>query len=240
MIDVGLLLSVIAALGVPALVARRRPMRTIGGRSFLDVTLSAVGVGVLVGRLSALALDDPGGLKRLSDVLVIRSGMEFWPGVAAAAVWIVVAARREGCRPLARLADLAPFALWGYAAYEATCLVRDGCFGPVSPIGLRPEGLSVTMVPVGIVVAIAVSAVAYGLLSPLTDGRDVVVVVAAIGVVATTRATGSFWLPALGSGLTRQHRMSIVVAAIALSGLAALWTRSWRGSPEASPTSGAS
>ncbi len=55
---------------------------------------------------------------------------------------------------------MAPLAMIGYAGYEAACIFRDGCFGPDSPIGLRPPGLTTTMLPIGIVAAIVTGVVA--------------------------------------------------------------------------------
>ena len=225
MIDVGLLLSIVVAVGAPSLVARRIGPMTYGERSVLDVTLPALGVGVLAGRLVAVAMDDPGALGQLRDLAVVRSGVEFWPGVMAAMVWLAVGAWREGVRPDARLADLAPYALIGYAGYEATCLVRQGCFGPVSSVGLRPDGLSVSMIPMGILAALVIGAVGALLLWKRPVGEAWFVIVGAVGTVAIVRSVVSFWLPALGDGLTRQHRTSVVVAVLAASVMAAALAR---------------
>ncbi|MEQ9162311.1 MAG: hypothetical protein RLN74_06360, partial [Ilumatobacter fluminis] len=130
MIDVGLLLTMIVAVGVPSLVARWWPLTTFGEPvGFLDVAIWPAMVGLGVGRLVAVALDGPSSLGSLSDLLIIRSGVEFWPGVAAAMLAAAWSAHRSGVASFDRLADLVPLALIGYAGYEATCLVRDGCYG---------------------------------------------------------------------------------------------------------------
>ena len=52
--------------------------------------------GVVVGRLIALALDDPTSLGAIRSILVIRGGVEFWPGVAAFAALVAWSGRRRG------------------------------------------------------------------------------------------------------------------------------------------------
>ncbi|MEZ5379543.1 MAG: hypothetical protein R2733_23785 [Acidimicrobiales bacterium] len=147
MIDLGLLLSMVVTLGVPIVVARR--WSSGGERSgdtdplapdLLDVVLGPLLAGLVVARLTAIVLDDPAAFGRVTDVLIIRSGVEFWPGVVVAAIVAAAAARRSGVAVMARLAALVPLGLLGTAGYEATCVVRGGCFGPTSPVGLRPQG----------------------------------------------------------------------------------------------------
>lgn len=57
-------------------------------------------VGLLVGRITTLALDDPNSIGSPLDMLVIRSGVEFWPGMAAAARVAAWQARRQGGSPI--------------------------------------------------------------------------------------------------------------------------------------------
>ena len=229
MIDFGLLASMIAAVAIPALVARwwwpPRTLAATGGGdasgggaqppSILDAAIGPAVLGLIVGRLVAVALDAPGSFARFGDLVVIRSGVEFWPGVAAAIAAIAWSAHREGVHPLARLADLAPLAMLGYAAYEAGCVVRDGCFGPVGPVGLRPPGLTTTMVPVGWLVAAVVGLAAVVVRRMIVADRPPgLVLAAAVTSVATARAVASFWLPHVGDGLTRPHQTSIVLAVV--------------------------
>src|SRR3546814_6179302 len=68
-----------------------------------------------------------------------RCGLE--TGVQRCTLPISVVRRRRR-RGHEALPELAPFALWGYALYEATCGLRDGCYGPVSSLGLTPDGLA--------------------------------------------------------------------------------------------------
>lgn len=215
MIDFGLVVSLIVAIGAPALLAVRWASDDDWGSNFLDDVTAPLLVGLMTGRLVTLALDDPNSIGSLSDMLVIRSGVEFWPGVAAAAGVVAWQANRADRSPLKRLAALAPLALVGYAAYEATCVFRDACLGPVSPVGLRPPGLQTTMLPVGLLMAAATLAGAVVVLRLQARVRPAVLVATAMTIVAAVRSVGSVWLPHIGDGMTRQHRTSAAVLFVA-------------------------
>jgi hypothetical protein len=229
-IDFGLLVSMIVAVGVPGFVVRWWPLKTYqSGIGVIDIALGPAFVGLAVGRLVAVLLSDPTSLGRFTDLLIIRSGVEFWPGVAAAALAVAWLGHRDEMAPLARLADVAPLALVGYASYEAACPFRDGCFGPTSAIGLRPPGLTTTKIPIGILMGVVV-VVGAVLLHRLADGGEAasfgeltpgIVALGAVFTVASVRAIGSIWLPHVGRGLTRQHQTSIVIAV--LTALALVW-----------------
>lgn len=216
MIDVGLLLTMIVAVGVPSLVARWWPLTTFAEPvGFADVAIWPAFAGLAVGRLVAVGIDSPSSLGSVSDLLIIRSGVEFWPGVAAAMLAAAWSAHRSGVAPLDRLADLAPLALIGYAAYEATCLVRDGCYGPELPLGLQPPGTSTRMLPVGVLAAIAIIVGAMVLHRQLGRWSPWIVVTGGVTVVAGVRSLAAIWLPHIGDGFTRQHWSSIAVLAVA-------------------------
>jgi prolipoprotein diacylglyceryltransferase len=223
MIDYGLLASMLAAFGLPAMLARRWYLAGFDPPvGFIDAVLGAALAGLVAGRLTALALDDPRAVGKLSDMLVIRSGVEFWPGLATATAVIVWSARRAGASPLARLATLAPLGMVGYGAYEASCVFRDGCYGPVSPIGLQPQGLSTTMLPIWILMAVAVALGAFVVHRyAASTTAPLLPVLEAVFVVSAVRALASFWLPKVGDALTRQHRTSLIVAVAAALALGA-------------------
>lgn len=232
MIDYGLLLSVLLAFSVPTLATRWWPLSIDVGPepeapSFLDVALWPAAVGVLVGRMTTLALDDPSSMTRFADVIIVRSGVEFWPGVLAASMTVAWSASRSSGSPLATLAGIAPLAVLGYAAYEAACLFRDGCFGPSSRIGLQPAGVASPMLPIGMFMAGALVAVAA--VVRLTVDRKVpsaIVILLAVLGVATVRSVASFWLPHVGTTPTRQHVLSIAVVIVSASWLSgSLWQR---------------
>lgn len=215
MIDFGLVASLIVAIGLPALLADRWRDTGEPGSSFLDDVIGPLAAGVVAGRLVTLSLDDPTSIGSLSDMAVIRSGVEFWPGALAAAGVVAWQAKRAGVSPMRRWAEFAPLAVLGYAAYEATCVFRDGCLGPVSGIGLRPPGVQSTMLPIGWFMAAGALIGAVLVHRLQRSARPVVVVAVAVGLVAAVRSVGSVWLPHIGDGLTRPHQTSVVVLVLA-------------------------
>ena len=234
MIDYGLVTSLILAFGIPSLLGSWWTISSNDGTiGFLDVATGPALVDLAVGRLTTLALDDPASIGSLSDMVIIRSGVEFWPGVAAGAAAAMWSAHRSADSPSTRLAELAPLAMISYASYEAACIFRDGCFGPDSPIGLRPPGLLATVLPVGWLMAAAVAVAAIGVHTLNKRGTSTaIVVLTAVFAVASTRAVGSVWLPHVGDGPTRQHLASIAIAGVTIVSIVALSLR-----PHSSTTS---
>lgn len=225
MIDIGLLASMVVVLIVPAVFVRAWPESAVA-TGLIDATSGALLIGIAVGRLAAVAIDDPGSLTSLSDLLIIRSGVEFWPGVAAGVGWIAFRARQDHVSPVGRLAAITTPALVAWACYEATCLVRDGCPGPVSRFGLRPDGLVQRMFPVSLVVAAAAAGAAALVRRWHRRGLpDLQVIGVTLVALAVIRSVASIWLPHIGDGLTRQHRTSIAVAIVSSVGLFAVRVR---------------
>jgi hypothetical protein len=219
MLDVGVLISGAIIAAVLALAPRWAPTAAFPGGEVLDRLVVPGVVGLIAARIVAAALDDRASLRSVRALLVVRGGVEFWAGAAVVLALVAWGLRRSGEDTWSGLADLAPFVLWGYAAYEATCLLRDGCYGPESPVGLVPDGLRTRMFPVGLVLAAAIVAVGAGvrrLRSPATTR-----LLLAVGGVAAVRALASFWLPRLGDGLTRQHIESLTVLGAVLAVLGA-------------------
>lgn len=209
MLDTGLLLTLGLLYVVVAIAARRAPVSTMGHREILDRLLGPLLAGLVTARLVAVVLDDPTSLRSLRALLVIRGGVEFWPGVAVAMVTLGWGLHRHGRQVPRGLAELAPFALWGYATYEATCLVREGCYGPASLVGLTPDGLRTRMFPVGLAVGLIVALL--GMWARRSVWSPTARVLLAVGGVAAARSVASFWLPRIGGGLTRPHVESVVV-----------------------------
>ncbi len=226
MIDSGLLFSALLVLTAVWAAERwvfdRRSI-DIPARA-LDIATTPLLVGVAVARLTAVLIDDPGALSRVGDLLIIRSGVEFWPGVAAGIVAVAIGARREGAAVSDRLAGLAPTGLVAYAAYAATCALREGCFGPASSLGLVPRVGGVRQFPVELVVAagVVVLAVALGRahLSP------VVTVATALAGLAVVRLVAAIWLPRVGTGVSRLDVESAIALASAVG--FPLWRRAIR------------
>jgi hypothetical protein len=204
-------LSIAATLVAADLLDWYRPMRTSGSGP-LEHATAALLIGVLIGRLTALALDDPASMTSVRDLLVIRGGVEFWPGLAGGLAVIVFGAWRNGVGAVTRVADLAPHGLVAAAAYQATCVVREGCYGPGSPVGLAVRGSGEIVVPVEIVGGLALALMALLLVRVRDALPPVAVVVVAVTGLAVERSVSSFWLPVVGDGPSRQHLASIVVA----------------------------
>lgn len=220
MLDTGLIFTGALMWLVVAVAARWAPISVIDRNEVLDRLIVPFLAGLVAGRLTAVILDDPTSLRSVRSLLVIRGGVEFWPGVAAALAVLMWGLRRERTGVSFALAELAPILLWGYAAYEAACLVRDGCYGPVTSIGVVPSGLRIRMFPVGLVVALAVVAVGFAV-RHLRAWSPTAKVLLALGGVATARSVASIWLPRLGDGPTRQHLESVVVGLVVLAVVAA-------------------
>ena len=227
MIDRGLLVTMVLAAAVVALVDRRLRRRAAPLEPMLSLTSTPLIVGLAVARLVAVALDDPATMRRPFDLLLIRGGMEFWAGVlgAAAATW--VGTRRSRTSAVRSVADVAPFALLAYAVYEAACLVRDGCFGPVSSLGLRPGGLGQRQVPVGVLVGLATAGLSVGVWRLSRRARPAAVVAFSLGGLAAIRSAAGFASPRVSEGLTRPHRESLVALALSLLWTAAVLARGW-------------
>ncbi len=238
MIDQGLLLSAAAVVAVVWVLARLAPPRTLAAGDVLDASVWAVFAGLMAGRVTAMILDDPSGLRRLGDILILRGGVEFWPGLAVGSGVLALSARRQGVAPGARLADVAPYGLAAYAVYEAACVVRDGCFGPVSSLGLAPAGVGEPQFPVGVALALGVAGLAVGVYRTRawTPGWSLLLALASL---AAARYLAAFWLPRIGSGPTRPQVESLAVllgaVAIALGSLVAGRTRTRKTASSSSP-----
>jgi len=215
-IDRGLLLTMALMAVVVAAADRGIRRRGSPAEPVLSLASTPLVVGLAAARLAAVALDDPATMLRPFDLLLIRGGMELWPGVAAAAaaVWLATARTRSGT--LERVAELVPFALLAYAVYEATCLLRDGCFGPSSPVGLRPGGLGPRQVPVGVFVGLTSAALAVSAWRASRFVRPSVVSAFSVLGLAASRSAAGFYLPKVSAGLTRSHRESLLVLTLAL------------------------
>jgi len=225
-IDRGLLATMALIACAVALMDRRLRRRGAEREPILAMASTPLLVGLLVGRLASVIQDDPATLRRPLDLLLIRGGVEFWPGLAAVVAAIWVTARRNSTGPAAGLAELAPFALWAYAIYEATCLVRDGCFGPMSSAGLRPGGIGRPQVPIGVLVGLSAATLGAAVWRwSRRLGPKRAIGLSVVGI-AGIRSIAGFMLPKVTVGLTRPHRESLAVLALGGAGFIALTLRS--------------
>ena len=216
--DVGLLLTMLIVLGGVLVTLRAAPPTAVDRAQLVELISTPLIAGLIAARVVFVLLDHPASVFRIRDLMVVRSGMEFWAGVVVALVWVLARARRSIDRAgaLVTLAAAAPYLLIGYALYEASCLVRDGCFGPVANVGLIPRGLDSTMVPVGLLVGAALSVAALVLRQAWTLEAEQTVLCAFV-VLGGVRLVASWFLPAFGS--SRVERESAVVFVLAVSGL---------------------
>lgn len=213
MIDARLLLAAIGAWA--AVAASARWWRPGWAPAALDVTGSLVVplfVGLAAARLASMAAD---GVLSTRGLFIVRGGVQFWPGVAAATLAAAIAARREGSHVGMRLAALTPPALVGYATFEASCAFRDGCPGPFARFGLSPPGLP-RQVPVGVLVALGVVALA----AAVRHLPPALVPAAAAAGVGSLRAAAAQWLPTLTSGVPASQVQSVLIAILAVGVLA--------------------
>ena len=214
MVDLGLVWTVVAMWAVLALAFRVSPPSGWDSGQPLDSVLMAGALGLVASRVAYLALNDPESLSSLRTALVIRGGVEFWPGVVVTLGALMLSTRRHQRRGVqVALAELAPFLLWGYAAYEATCVVREGCYGPRSPIGFIPQGLQARVFPIGLAVAIVVAGAGFAI-RHLWSLAPHIKLLLALAVLASVRAVAAFWLPHIGEGPSFAQVQSAVVGAV--------------------------
>ena len=216
--DVGLLLTLLIVVGGVQLALRAVPPTAVDRAQLVEQFSTPVIVGVIGARLVFVLLDHPASVFRIRDLMVVRAGMEFWAGVVVALAWVVVKARRSPGRAEAvvKLAAAVPYLLIGVALYEASCLVRDGCLGPVASVGLVPRGLDSTMVPVGLLVAGALGFAAIVLRRAWMLEVEQTALCAFV-VLGGVRLVASWFLPAFGP--SRVERESALVFILSLGGL---------------------
>lgn len=231
MIDLGILSGVVAAY-LAAVVVARLTVATTSLKGAADTMLGPGMAGLAVGRIAFLALDDPASLLSPRDVILVGGGVEFWPAVAAAVAMFLFQGRNEATHAVSRLAEIAPAALVGYGMYEGGCLTRGGCFGPSAPIGLRPPAVATSMVPIGLLVAVTAVALAL-VVHRMARSAPSVAVLVAVGGAAASRAVAGYFLPAVGTGLSRPHATSLVMTGFAVAGSVALL---WKHRPGAEPS----
>lgn len=222
--DFGLILSIVAAIAATDLLAAHRPLRTASA-SPLDLALWPAVVGVIAGRLAAMVIERGSSLGDLRDLFILRGGVELVPGVVVGVGMFALSARRAGVGAVARLGDLAPYGMAALAGYQATCVVREGCFGPSAPFGLPIGGTGERVVPVEVIGALALGVIAVWLVAVRDRRSPGWSVACVVAVVALQRSLVSIWLPAVGDGLSRPHVTSIAVAVVAVPVLVLLSVR---------------
>ena len=216
--DVGLLLTVLIVLGGTQLVLRIAPPTAFDRSQLVELFSTPLVVGLIAARVVFVLLDHPASVFRIRDLMVVRSGVEFWAGVVVAMVWVAVKGRRSPGRAdaVVKLAAAVPYLLVGVALYEASCLVRDGCLGPVASVGLVPNGLGSRMVPVGLLVAGALGLAAVVLHRAWMLEAEQTVLLAFV-VLGGVRLVASWFLPDFGpSRVERESALALVLSVCGL------------------------
>ena len=230
MIDFRLGVSVLLAVIVPPLVAKRWAADRLPEGVWAP-TSGAVLAGVFAGRLLLLAVDHPSGLTAPLEVLSVRSGLAFWPAVLVGIAGSWAMARRRGglATWLPMAAAAIPYLVMSWGLMHATCLIRDGCPGPRAAIGLVPEGLSSRVLPMGLLCgAIVVAATLWWSSRPATRrgsareaaGRSLLT---GLALVAAARLVMGAAIPAPSGRAAWWPDLAVGIAAVA--GLINLGTR---------------
>lgn len=225
MIDTGLLASILIVAAGLHLFARWSPPTLIDRPALSELWVGPVLLGLVLARVVFVAFDDPTSLASVRDLLVFRSGLEFWAGAAVAVAGVTWKARHLQPGPLAVLGASMPFGLFGVALYEAGCVVRDGCFGPPSGLGLVPPGLERRMLPLGLFVCATLLAVGALLKRLWLLSPSFAVAISGLSL-AGTRAVASRGLPSIGpSRIQVESDVVAAVSAIAVIALSIRWVR---------------
>lgn len=216
--DVGLLLTLLIVLGGVQLTLRALPPTAVDRAQVVELVSTGLIFGLIAARVVFVLLDHPASVFRLRDLMVVRSGAEFWAGAFVSLAWVLVRVRRAVDRvgAMVTLAAAMPYLLIGVALYEASCLVRDGCLGPVAGVGLKPNGLGSTMVPVGVLVAGVLGVAALVLRQAWTLEAEQTVL-GAFAVLGGVRLVASWFLPAFGP--SRVEGESALVFVVSFSAL---------------------
>ena len=215
MVDYGLFASIALSAGGVWLATRVWWDRSTGGRSPADQLTAPIFVGMVVGRAVTLIIGDPAGLVNLREFLTIRGGLEFWPAAAAGVLVLVGLFSRPDDPPQEqRVAALIPFALVALAGFQATCVVRDGCAGPASPIGLVPPGLTTRQLPVGLLAGLLLLAFArWFRASPLPAHTKILIGVFGVGA---ERSLLGVIEPSLDSALSKDGYAMLAAFAVTI------------------------
>ena len=189
--------------------------------SLWDVLLTAIIVGVGVGRLAAMALAGVNPLTNPGDILIVRGGVSTVAATLGALATVALMARHE----LVQVFDaLSVAALSALAGWHLGCLPRGACLG--TPSGLPwaiDSGSGVTRHPVEIyatvlLVLAAVALGAYKTRRPLRGSPAALALIAA----AAARAATEPLRPSLGGDMLAWY---LVGAGIGIGALVWLWRR---------------
>ncbi len=147
-------LTAVAAIWIAARLLRDRlPDHTT------DRLVGAAALGMLAGRLVAMALQGINPIAHPGDILLVRGGVH----TGAATVGTIVAFLWSGKGQLRDLDSVAPVALIGLAGWQAGCLWRGACLGTASnlPWAWAEPGSAITRHPTELYAALGMMAAAW-------------------------------------------------------------------------------
>ncbi len=192
-------------------------------RDVWDALVGAAMVGLLIGRLVAMARSGTNPLTNIGDILILRAGIDTVAATLSglAAFWVLSRADPW------RMADAAaPAAVAGLSGWQAACVVRDACLGTPSglPWAVAQNGSQITRHPVEIYAALLlIAGSVFLILWKRSRPNTGVVAAVAVAVGSLARLITEPLRPGLGADLTPWY------AAAALGGIAvALWRARWR------------
>lgn len=127
-----------------------------------DAGIGAAAIGLLVGRIAAMAQTGINPFADPSQILLVRSGVSTAGATIATLIVFGAIARHD----LVAAADgVSAAALAGLAGWHGGCLATDACLGTVSglPWALSLDGSDVTRHPVGLYTAALLMGTAVGI-----------------------------------------------------------------------------
>ncbi|MEX0826658.1 MAG: prolipoprotein diacylglyceryl transferase family protein [Acidimicrobiia bacterium] len=156
--EFGLLAAVAVAFGSAWAVLRLTVAREERRPAF-DRLISAAVVGLVAGRIAAMALAGTNPITRPLDVLIVRGGVDTGFAASAALAWLAFGGRGDLWRSLDAVA---PAALAGLAGWHLGCLFSGTCLGTTTslPWGITATGGMVTRHPTEMYAALAFVAAA--------------------------------------------------------------------------------
>ena len=185
-------------------------------RNLWDIALTAVIVGVFLGRIAAMVGDGVNPLTHPADLIIIRGGVATGPAAVAALAAVAWIGRDE---LWAVMDGLAAAALAGLGGWHLGCVVRDACLGTPSdlPWAMAQQGSTVTRHPVEIYAALALFAAAgiVGLWRVRSWPRPGVAAAVALTVGSLVRLATEPLRPTLGGGPIVWYILGTLVGLIA-------------------------
>lgn len=209
-------LAVATACASLAWVHRAMPDRR---RRTCDLIAAGLLGGIVAGRVWAMVAAGTNPIAHPADLLIVRGGVDTIAATLGALAAMAWSARRDP----ALLDAAAPGAVFGLAAWHASCVVRDSCLGSATslPWGWAVEAGGTERHPVELYAAFGLAAAGWLVLRLLRRRPSLgFTALAALGGAAGVRAATEPLRLGLGGDLFAEY-----LIAVTLAGLAALVLR---------------